>query len=179
MVSITVVVSLAEGLAVVDILPLALVLLMSAVPVALLVMFTVSMAIDSIELARRGVLVTRLSAAEDAANMDVLCADKTGTLTMNRLSLACVLPQAGFTDVFQDLRSQTPAGPFDLVPCRYLAFTYFAWPLQEQTLAHILAQLLPNGYLVIGTHERMPGRDFALTPLVGTPQILQNAAKLQ
>jgi H+-transporting ATPase len=99
MVSITVVVSLAEGLAVVDILPLALVLLMSAVPVALPVMFTVSMAIDSIELARRGVLVTRLSAAEDAANMDVLCADKTGTLTMNRLSLACVLPQAGFTDV--------------------------------------------------------------------------------
>lgn len=70
---------------------------MSAVPVALPVMFTVSMAVGSMELARHGVLVTRLSAAEDAANMDVVCADKAGTLTMNRLSFAGALPQPGFT----------------------------------------------------------------------------------
>ncbi len=98
MVSITVAVSLAEGFPIADILPLSLVLLMSAVPVALPVMFTVSMAVGSIELARHGVLVTRLSAAEDAASMDVLCADKTGTLTMNRLSLSGALPQAGCTE---------------------------------------------------------------------------------
>ena len=71
---------------------------MSAIPVALPVMFTVSMAVGSIELARRGVLVTRLSAAEDAAHMDVLCAAKTGTLTVNQLSLAGLAPQPGFTD---------------------------------------------------------------------------------
>ena len=65
----------------VEILPLSLVLLMSAVPVALPVMFTVSMAVGSMELVRSGVLVTRLSAIEDAATMDVVCADKTGTLT--------------------------------------------------------------------------------------------------
>jgi magnesium-transporting ATPase (P-type) len=96
--------SFAEGLPLVDILPLSLVLLMSAVPVALPVMFTVSMALGSMELARRGVLVTRLSAAEDAASMDVVCADKTGTLTMNRLSLAGALPQPGYTegDVVRD-----------------------------------------------------------------------------
>ena len=88
----------------IEILPLSLVLLMSAVPVALPVMFTVSMALGSIELGRRGVLVTRLSAAEDAANMDVLCADKTGTLTMNRLSLSAAVAQRGFTedDVVRD-----------------------------------------------------------------------------
>jgi len=45
-------------------------------PVALPVMFTVSMAVGSKELAKRGLLVTRLSAAEDAATMDVLCVDK-------------------------------------------------------------------------------------------------------
>ena len=60
---------------------------MSAVPVALPVMFTVSMAVGSKELAKRGVLVTRLSAAEDAATMDVLCVDKTGTITMNQLAV--------------------------------------------------------------------------------------------
>ena len=69
-----------------------LVLLMSAVPVALPVMFTVSMAVGSKELAKRGVLVTRLSAAEDAATMDVLCVDKTGTITMNQLAVTGVIP---------------------------------------------------------------------------------------
>ncbi|HEY8670912.1 MAG TPA: HAD-IC family P-type ATPase, partial [Terriglobales bacterium] len=59
----------------IEMVPLMLVLLMSAVPVALPVMFTVSMAVGSAELAKRGVLVTRLSAAEDAATMDVLCVD--------------------------------------------------------------------------------------------------------
>lgn len=96
--ALTVGASLIEGLSLVEILPIALVLLMSAVPVALPVMFTVSMAMGSIELARRGVLSTRLSAIEDAANMDVPCADKTGTLTMNRLSLAGARAEAGFTD---------------------------------------------------------------------------------
>ncbi len=96
-VGVVLVASLAEGQPLLDILPLALVLLMSAVPVALPVMFTVSMAVGSVELARRGVLITRLSAAEDAANMDILCTDKTGTLTMNRLSLAGTIPQPGFT----------------------------------------------------------------------------------
>ena len=75
-----------------------MVLLLSAVPVALPVMFTVSMAVGSMELARKGVLVTRLSASEDAATMDVLCVDKTGTITMNKLSLTSVIPLNGFTE---------------------------------------------------------------------------------
>ncbi len=74
---------------------------MSAVPVALPVMFTVSMAVGSKELAKRGVLVTRLSAAEDAATMDVLCVDKTGTITMNQMAVTGVIPleHATETDV--------------------------------------------------------------------------------
>jgi magnesium-transporting ATPase (P-type) len=50
------------------------------------------MAVGSKELANRGVLVTRLSAAEDAATMDVLCVDKTGTITMNQLAVTGVIP---------------------------------------------------------------------------------------
>jgi H+-transporting ATPase len=93
--AVTLVTALAEGLRLVDVLPIALVLLMSAVPVALPVMFTVSMAVGSMQLGRRGVLITHLSAIEDAANMDVLCADKTGTLTMNQLCLTGAVPEAG------------------------------------------------------------------------------------
>ena len=96
--AVTLVTALVQGQRLVDVLPIALVLLMSAVPVALPVMFTVSMAVGSMELGRRGVLITHLSAIEDAANMDVLCADKTGTLTMNQLSLTGALPEAGFDE---------------------------------------------------------------------------------
>ena len=89
---VVIVLSVIRGVPLLDVVPLLLVLLMSAVPVALPVMFTVSMAVGAKELAKRGVLVTRLSAAEDAATMDVLCADKTGTITMNRLAVTGIMP---------------------------------------------------------------------------------------
>jgi magnesium-transporting ATPase (P-type) len=92
------VVSLLRGLPMIDILPLMLVLLMSAVPVALPVMFTISMAVGSRELAKLGVLVTRLSAAEDAATMDVLCVDKTGTITTNQLAITGVTAMGTATE---------------------------------------------------------------------------------
>ena len=99
--AVVMVLSLIRGVPLLEMAPLMLVLLMSAVPVALPVMFTVSMAVGSKELAKRGVLVTRLSAAEDAATMDVLCVDKTGTITMNQLAVTGVIPleQATEADV--------------------------------------------------------------------------------
>lgn len=87
-----IVLSLLRHVPLLEMLPLVLVLLMSAVPVALPVMFTVSMAVGAKELAKRGVLVTRLSATEDAATMDVLCVDKTGTITLNQLAVTGVIP---------------------------------------------------------------------------------------
>ncbi len=95
---VVIVLSLIRGAPLIEMIPLMLVLLMSAVPVALPVMFTVSMALGSKELAKRGVLVTRLSAAEDAATMDVLCVDKTGTITMNQLAVTGVVPLARATE---------------------------------------------------------------------------------
>jgi H+-transporting ATPase len=96
--AVVVALSLIRGAPLLEMVPLVLVLLMSAVPVALPVMFTVSMAVGSKELAKRGVLVTRLSAAEDAATMDVLCVDKTGTITMNQLAVTGVIPWESATE---------------------------------------------------------------------------------
>jgi H+-transporting ATPase len=73
-----------------DVLPFALILLVASVPVALPATFTLATALGAAELARSGVLLTRLSAIEEAAGMDVLCTDKTGTLTENRLTLAAM-----------------------------------------------------------------------------------------
>jgi plasma-membrane proton-efflux P-type ATPase len=93
-----VVLSLIRGTSLLEMIPLMLILLMSAIPLSLPVMFTVSMAVGSKELAKRGVLVTRLSAVEDAATMDVLCVDKTGTITMNQLAVTGVIPQEHATE---------------------------------------------------------------------------------
>jgi H+-transporting ATPase len=79
-------------------LPLAGVLLIASVPVAMPTMFTINMALGSAVLAKQGVLVTRLSASEDAATMDVLCADKTGTITMNKLFVEEEIPLNGFSE---------------------------------------------------------------------------------
>ncbi|MFA5105361.1 MAG: plasma-membrane proton-efflux P-type ATPase [Candidatus Micrarchaeia archaeon] len=88
--------SLLEGFDPIAVLPLMLVLLLGAIPVALPAMFTVSMALGARELSSGGVLVTRLSAPDDAASMDILCVDKTGTMTMNKVAVASAMPLGGF-----------------------------------------------------------------------------------
>jgi H+-transporting ATPase len=80
----------------VDVVRLALTALLASIPVALPATFALSAAIGAQALARRGVLLTRLSAAHEAAAMDLLCADKTGTLTRNALEVADVVAMAGF-----------------------------------------------------------------------------------
>ena len=56
----------------------------------------------------------------------------------------------------QDLRRAMPDGPFDLILCRYLVFTYFDEPLQHACLARIAERLRPRGLLVLGKHEVLP-----------------------
>jgi H+-transporting ATPase len=68
----------------------AVIFLMGAVPVALPAVLTIVQAAGAMELAREGALVTRLSAVEDAASVDVLCLDKTGTITQNKLAIVSV-----------------------------------------------------------------------------------------
>ena len=64
--------------------------LLASIPVALPATFTLAAALSAQVLAKKGVLLTRLSAVHEAAMVDVLCADKTGTLTCNRLSVSMV-----------------------------------------------------------------------------------------
>ena len=79
-----------------DLVRLGLTALLATIPVALPATFTLSAAFGAQILASRGVLLTRLSAAHEAAAMDVLCADKTGTLTQNALVVVEVAPVLGF-----------------------------------------------------------------------------------
>ena len=70
-----------------ELLSFAVVLLLASVPVALPATFALASALGSLELTKHGILVTRLSAIEEAASLDVFCIDKTGTVTANQLEV--------------------------------------------------------------------------------------------
>ncbi|WP_158792026.1 HAD-IC family P-type ATPase [Granulicella sp. L60] len=81
-----------------EIIPLLLTAVLAAIPVALPATFTLATALGARTLAKVGVLPTRLSAVDEAATIDVLCSDKTGTLTRNELSVTNVMPMPGFDE---------------------------------------------------------------------------------
>jgi len=75
-----------------DLLPFTLTLLIASIPIALPAMTTITLALGSIELAKAGIIVRRLEAIEAGSMMDVICLDKTGTITENRITVREVIP---------------------------------------------------------------------------------------
>jgi len=75
----------------------SLIFLIAAIPAAMPAVFSIVLSVGARELAGKGVLVTRLDSIEDAASLEVLCFDKTGTITQNRLSVADPIPSFGST----------------------------------------------------------------------------------
>jgi chemotaxis protein methyltransferase CheR len=94
-----------------------------------------------------------------------------------RDGLCCIRPELRDAVTFrrQDIRRVLPEGPFDLVLCRNLAFTYFEPALQEEVLARILARMRAGGALAIGLHESLPGGR-SLGPWPGTRCVYVRAA---
>jgi H+-transporting ATPase len=87
LVAVIVVVAILRGDPILTTLQFALVLTVAAIPVAMPTVLSVTMAVGARLLARKQAVVSRLVAIEELAGVDVLCADKTGTLTQNKLSL--------------------------------------------------------------------------------------------
>ncbi len=90
--------ALSRGMPIPQIIPLMLIAVLASIPVALPSMFTLAAAIGARHLAAQGVLPTRLSAVDEAGGIDILCADKTGTLTRNALEVVSVYSLPGYDE---------------------------------------------------------------------------------
>jgi chemotaxis protein methyltransferase CheR len=76
----------------------------------------------------------------------------------------------------EDLRAEAPEGPFQLILCRNLGFTYFAEPEQRLLLARLVSRLAPGGVLVVGAREHLPSGAPALVPDPSLPGVFSVSA---
>jgi len=90
--------SISKGFYLGDVLPVLVVMLLPIIPAALPAAFTLSTALGAKELAKNGVLTTKLSAIESAASMDILCTDKTGTITKNKITVDKITPLGNYQE---------------------------------------------------------------------------------
>lgn len=75
----------------------------------------------------------------------------------------------------QDMAAELPPGPFHLILCRNLAFTYFDESSQVRLALALAERLLPGGFLILGRHEHLPVALETLRPHAGRADILRKA----
>ncbi len=138
LVSVIIVVSLLRGNAILTTLQFALVLTVAAIPVAMPTVLSVTMAVGARLLAKKQAIVSRLVAIEELAGVDVLCADKTGTLTQNSLTLGTPFAVDGVTaaEVILDGALASRADNDDPIDLAVLGGLDDKTALQDYTIGH-------------------------------------------
>ncbi|ACF10928.1 plasma-membrane proton-efflux P-type ATPase [Chlorobaculum parvum NCIB 8327] len=115
----------------IDIVRFALVLSVAAIPVALPAVLSVTMAVGAMNLAKRQAIVSRLTAIEELAGVDIFCTDKTGTLTKNQMEVANPEVLEGFTEQELFLYAALASRPENNDPVELPIFSYLDTKLKS------------------------------------------------
>jgi H+-transporting ATPase len=169
-----------SGAPLLELVPFLLVLVIATVPVTMPAAFTVANAVEARALAKEGVLVTGLSAVQEAATMDVLCVDKTGTLTENHQVLTAVVALASdseddilaFAAAACDASTQGPLEAAIVGALHERSMTHSVTPLERLTFVAFDPALKRSEATV-----RSDGR--ALRVVMGSPLAVQALAQPQ
>jgi len=158
-----------------ELLIFSLVLTISAIPVAMPAVLTVTMAIGARKLAKQEAIVNRLAAIEEIAGMDILCSDKTGTLTQNRMSLATPYVVKGSSKEELMLYAALASKEENNDPIEKPIFAY----LKEHNLYKRLNEYSLNEFLPFDPiHKRTKGVYNGFDVTKGAPQIIVEQSDL-
>ncbi len=155
-----------------DLLIFALILTIAAIPVAMPAVLTITMAQGASALARKKAIVTKLSSIEEAAGMDILCSDKTGTLTQNKMTLTDPYLLKGYSKDELMLYAGLASKQENHDPIETPIFDYlFQNKLDKKLTEYTLKKFLPFDPV----HKRTEGTYEGKTCMVftkGAPQVI-------
>jgi H+-transporting ATPase len=154
----------------------ALILTVASIPVALPAVLSVTMAVGAERLARMKAIVSRLVSIEEMAGMDILCSDKTGTLTKNQLTLGEVQPRGATPEELMlaaALASRRDAP--DAIDSAILA----AEPASENLDSYTLRAFRPFDPVVKRAEADVEGKGVRFTVAKGAPQVILDVCKPQ
>ena len=154
----------------------AMVLTVASIPVALPAILTVTMAIGAVRLARKKVIVSRLAAIEELAGMDILCSDKTGTLTQNKLTVGETVHAEGFTneDVLMYASLASKSEDNDAIDNAIISKTNGIKNIQEKLENFNLINFKPFDPVIKRTEAKVRDKqaEKSITISKGAPQVI-------
>jgi H+-transporting ATPase len=157
----------------------SLVLTVAAIPVALPAVLSVTMAVGAVNLARRQAIVSRLTAIEELAGVDVFCSDKTGTLTRNEMQVAEPVVLDGFDERALFLTAALASklenrDPIEMPVFHYIDehFSGLDWKSWKQIA------FIPFDPVLKRTEAQVELGDQKFSAVKGAPQVLIDMAKL-
>ncbi len=152
----------------------ALVLIVAAIPAALPAVMSVSMAVGATELAKKGAIVSKLVSIEEMAGMDILCSDKTGTITQNKIKLSEFVPFGNFKEndllLYGSLASREEDN--DPIDNAILLKAKAEETIKEKIETYEVKEFTPFDPVIKHTEAEVEGPEGKLKVAKGAPQVI-------